>query len=98
MIEKREDFLPLNRPSIGEAEIAGVTACLKSQWITTGPLCRKFEERFQTLTGAGHAVSLTSATAGMHLVLLALGIGPGDDVITPSMTFASTVNMIAMCG
>lgn len=98
MIEKREDFLPLNRPSIGEAEIAGVTACLKSQWITTGPLCRKFEERFQTLTGAGHAVSVTSATAGMHLVLLALGIGPGDEVITPSMTFASTVNMIALCG
>lgn len=98
MIEKREDFLPLNRPSIGEAEIAGVTACLKSQWITTGPLCRKFEEQFQTLTGAGQAVSVTSATAGMHLVLLALGIGPGDEVITPSMTFASTVNMIALCG
>jgi UDP-4-amino-4-deoxy-L-arabinose-oxoglutarate aminotransferase len=98
MIEVREDFLPLNRPSIGEAEIAGVTACLKSQWITTGPLCKTFEEKFTTLTGAGHAVSVASATAGMHLVLMALGIGPGDEVITPSMTFASTINMIVLIG
>jgi UDP-4-amino-4-deoxy-L-arabinose-oxoglutarate aminotransferase len=94
----REDFLPLNRPSIGEAEIAAVNACLKSQWITTGPICQAFEEQFQALTGARHAVSVTSATAGMHLALLAIGIGPGDEVITPSMTFASTVNMIALLG
>jgi UDP-4-amino-4-deoxy-L-arabinose-oxoglutarate aminotransferase len=98
MIEMRKDFLPLNRPSIGEAEIAAVTACLKSQWITTGPLCKAFEEQFQTLTGAEHAVLVASATAGMHIVLIALGIGPGDEVITPSMTFASTVNMIALRG
>lgn len=98
MMKIREDFLPLNRPSIGEAEIAGVTACLRSGWITTGPLCNQFEERFQELTGARHAVSLSSATAGMHLALTALGIGPGDEVITPSLTFASTVNMIALCG
>lgn len=94
----REDFLPLNRPSIGDTEIAGVTACLRSQWITTGPLCKSFEEAFQDLTGARHAVSLSSATAGMHLVIAALGIGPGDEVITPSLTFASTVNMIALHG
>jgi UDP-4-amino-4-deoxy-L-arabinose-oxoglutarate aminotransferase len=94
----REDFLPLNRPSIGDAEIAGVTACLRSQWITTGPLCKAFEEQFQGLTGARYAISLSSATAGMHLTLSALGIGPGDEVITPSLTFASTVNMIALQG
>ena len=98
MMKIREDFLPLNRPSIGESEIAGVTACLRSQWITTGPLCKNFEEEFQDLTGARHAVSLSSATAGMHLVIAALGIGPGDEVITPSLTFASTVNMIALQG
>ena len=97
-MELREDFLPLNRPSIGQAEIDGVTACLRSRWITTGPLCKQFEERFQELTGARYAVSLSSATAGMHLALTALGIGPGDEVITPSLTFASTVNMIALCG
>jgi UDP-4-amino-4-deoxy-L-arabinose-oxoglutarate aminotransferase len=94
----REDFLPLNRPSIGAAEIAAVSDCLKSGWITTGPLCQTFEERFRGLTGAKEALAVTSATAGMHLVLLALGIGPGDEVITPSLTFASTVNMIALLG
>ena len=98
MMKIRENFLPLNRPSIGVAEIASVTECLKSQWITTGPLCKTFEERFQTLTGARHAVSVVSATAGMHLALMSLGIGKGDEVITPSMTFASTVNMIALLG
>jgi UDP-4-amino-4-deoxy-L-arabinose-oxoglutarate aminotransferase len=98
MMKIREDFLPLNKPSIGEGEIAAVTECLKSRWITTGSFCAAFEKQFQTLTGADHAVSVASATAGMHLVLLALGIGPGDEVITPSMTFASTVNMIALLG
>ena len=97
-MKTRKKFLPLNRPSIGKTEIASVTACLRSKWITTGPLCKTLEERFQELTGARHAVSLTSATAGMHLVLTALGISQGDEVITPSLTFASTVNMIALHG
>ena len=94
----REEFLPFSRPSIGGAEIEEVVRCLKSGWITTGPLCQAFEGKFRELTGAPHAVSLSSATAGMHLVLLALGIGEGDEVVTPSMTFASTVNMILMLG
>ncbi|HVO65384.1 MAG TPA: aminotransferase class I/II-fold pyridoxal phosphate-dependent enzyme [Syntrophales bacterium] len=92
----REDFLPLSRPSIGEREIRSVVDCLKSGWITTGPVCKSFEDKFCELTGASYATSLCSATAGMHLVLLALGIGEGDEIITPSMTFASTINMIAM--
>lgn len=94
----REDFLPLSRPSIGSEEIRQVTACLESGWITTGPLCQQFEAQFCTLTGASRAVSLSSGTAGMHLLLLAMGIGPGDEIITPSLTFASTVNLIAMLG
>ncbi|MBI4633871.1 MAG: aminotransferase class I/II-fold pyridoxal phosphate-dependent enzyme [Deltaproteobacteria bacterium] len=94
----REDFLPLSRPSIGEEEINRVVACLKSGWITTGPLCQEFEEKFRRLTGAKYAVSVSSATAGMHLALLALGISAGDEVITPSMTFASTINMITLLG
>ncbi|MBW6485601.1 MAG: aminotransferase class I/II-fold pyridoxal phosphate-dependent enzyme [Syntrophobacterales bacterium] len=97
-MKKREDFLPMNRPSLGEAEIAAVTACLRSHWITTGALCKTFEEKFQTLTGAKYAVSLTSGTAGMDILLTALGIGTGDEVITPSLTFASTVNMLALHG
>ncbi len=94
----REDFLPLSRPSIGEKEIEGVVSCLKSGWITTGPLCKVFEEKFCELTRASYAVSLCSATAGMHLVMLALGIKRGDEILTPSMTFASTLNLITLCG
>jgi len=92
----RKDFLPLSRPSISDREIEGVVECLKSGWITTGPVCKSFEDKFRELTGASYAISLSSATAGIHLVLLSLEIGEGDEIITPSMTFASTINMIAM--
>ncbi len=94
----RKKFLPFSRPSIGKDEINKVTACLKSGWITTGALCKEFENKFCELSGSRQAVSLNSATAGMHITLSALGIGPGDEIITPSMTFASTVNMIALRG
>ncbi|OGP90460.1 MAG: hypothetical protein A2031_10240 [Deltaproteobacteria bacterium RBG_19FT_COMBO_43_11] len=94
----RKEFLPFSRPSIGEAEINKVVACLKSGWITTGALCKEFEDKFCQLTTASQAMALNSATAGMHLTLTALGIGKGDEVITPSMTFASTINMIALRG
>jgi dTDP-4-amino-4,6-dideoxygalactose transaminase len=94
----RKEFLPFSRPSIGEAEINKVVTCLKSGWITTGALCKEFEDNFCKLTNALQAIALNSATAGMHLTLTALGIGKGDEVITPSMTFASTINMIALLG
>ncbi len=97
-MEIRKDFLPLSRPSIGEKEIEAVVSCLKSGWITTGPLCKEFEEKFCKLTGASHTLSVSSGTAGMHLLLLGLGIKRGDEIITPSMTFASTLNMITLCG
>jgi len=98
VIKKRADFLPMSCPSIGEEEIEAVSRCLRSGWITTGPLCAELERQFCTLTKAPYAVSVSSATAGMHLVLSVLNIGPGDEVITPSLTFASTVNMIALRG
>jgi UDP-4-amino-4-deoxy-L-arabinose-oxoglutarate aminotransferase len=97
-VEIRKDFLPLSRPSIGEGEIEGVVSCLKSGWITTGPLCNSFEEKFCKLTGASYALSVSSGTAGMHLLMVALGIKTGDEIITPSMTFASTINMITLSG
>jgi len=97
-MEIRKEFLPLSRPSIGEKEIEAVVSCLKSGWITTGPLCKAFEEKFCKLTGAPYALSVSSGTAGMHRMLLGLGIKRGDEVITPSMTFASTLNMIIFCG
>jgi dTDP-4-amino-4,6-dideoxygalactose transaminase len=94
----RKEFLPFSRPSIGDAEINKVVTCLKSGWITTGALCKEFEDKFCKLTTALQAIALNSATASMHLTLTALGIGKGDEVITPSMTFASTINMIALLG
>lgn len=94
----RSDFLPLSRPSIGDEEIGAVSACLRSGWITSGPKVAELEERFRAQTGAPHAVAVSSATAGMHLVLTALGVGPDDEVITPSMTFASTVNQVVLRG
>ena len=94
----RKEFLPFSRPSIGKSEINKVITCLKSGWITTGALCKEFEDGFCQLTGSQQAVSLNSATAGMHITLSALNIGPGDEIITPSMTFASTINMVALRG
>lgn len=94
----RKKFLAFSRPSIGKKEINRVTTCLKSGWITTGALCKEFEDKFCQLTGSQRAISLNSATAGMHIALTALNISDGDEIITPSMTFASTVNMIALSG
>ena len=79
-------------------DIAGVTEVLKSGWITTGSKNAEFEKNFCEYTGCSHAVALSSATAGMHLLLKAAGIGKGDEVITPSMTWVSTVNLIVMAG
>jgi UDP-4-amino-4-deoxy-L-arabinose-oxoglutarate aminotransferase len=92
------DFIPMSKPYIGDEEIRAVTEVLRSGWITTGPKCARFEEDFARYVGSPHAVVLTSGTAGMHLLLKILGIGPGDEIITPSMTFASTVNQIVLAG
>jgi len=94
----RSEFLPFSRPSITEGDIAAVGDVLRSGWITTGPKNTEFEQKFCEYIGCAGAVALTSATAGMHLALYALGIGPGDEVITPSMTWVSTVNLIVMAG
>ncbi|AMO46738.1 UDP-4-amino-4-deoxy-L-arabinose-oxoglutarate aminotransferase [Kosakonia oryzendophytica] len=92
------DFLPFSRPSMGEEELAAIQQVLASGWITTGPKNQALEEAFCTLTGNRHAIAVSSATAGMHVTLMALGIGPGDEVITPSMTWVSTLNMIVLLG
>jgi len=94
----RKDFLPFSRPSITETEIAAVGDVLRSGWITTGPKNAELEERFCEATGCASAVCVSSATAGMHIVLKALDIGPGDEIITPSMTWVSTVNLIVLAG
>ena len=94
----RKDFLPFSRPSIIEADIAAVADVLRSGWITTGPKNAELEARFRETTGCRTAVCVASATAGMHIALKTLGIGPGDEVITPSMTWVSTVNLIVLAG
>lgn len=94
----RREFLPLARPTIGEEEIREVVDTLRSGWITTGPKVELFEKRFQDYLGIPEAVAVSSGTAGLHLALLAAGVGPGDEVVTSSMTFAATANAIVLCG
>ncbi len=93
-----KDFIPMSKPFFGDEEITAVTEVIASGWVTTGPKCSRFEEDFAAYTGSAAAAALSSGTAGMHLLLKALGIGAGDEVITPSMTFASTVNQIVLAG
>ncbi|BCS55651.1 DegT/DnrJ/EryC1/StrS aminotransferase family protein [Geobacter sp. SVR] len=94
----RETFLPFSTPTIDDAEINEVVDSLRSGWITTGPKVKRFEEEFKAYVGAPFAVPLSSATAGLHLTLLALKISEGDEIITTPMTFASTVSLIILCG
>ena len=94
----RSEFLPFSIPTIEDDEINEVVDSLKSGWITTGPKVKRFEEAFKSYVGAPYAVPLSSATAGLHLALLALGLAPSDEVITTPMTFAATVSMIVRAG
>ena len=94
----RSEFLPFSQPAINQDDIDGVVEVLKSGWITTGPKTAAFEEAFCDYLGADYSVSLTSATAGMHLVLLTMGLNPGDEVVTPSMTWGSTINLLTLLG
>jgi len=92
-------FLPFALPDIDEAEIEAVVACLRSGWVTTGPATRQFERDFNAYLGGGlHAISVNSATAGLHLALESLGIGPGDDVIVPTLTFTATAEVVRYLG
>jgi len=91
-------FLPFSRPSIALEDIKAINDVLASGWITTGSKAAKFETSFCEAVGCRYGVALSSATAGMHLVLTALDIGAGDEVITPSMTWVSTVNQIVLRG
>ena len=94
----RDTFLPFARPSIGDAEIAELVATLKSGWITTGPRVEKFTAAFLEYVGGRYAVPVSSATAGLHVALLALDVGPGDEVVTTPMTFVATLNTIVHTG
>lgn len=94
------DFLPFALPDIGPEEEAEVLDTLRSGWLTTGPKARRFEAAFAEFLGEPqlHTVAVNSATAGLHLALEALGIGPGDEVITTTHTFTATVEVIRYLG
>ncbi len=95
---RRSGFVPYSRPSIAEDEIDAVVCCLRSGWITSGPQVRRFEEMMIERLGCAHAVAVSSATAGLHLLMHALGIGPGDEVIVPSLTWPSTATGVELLG
>ncbi|MGH7504026.1 MAG: DegT/DnrJ/EryC1/StrS family aminotransferase, partial [Longimicrobiales bacterium] len=95
---RRASFLPFAPPLIGDDEIQEVVDTLRSGWITTGPKTRQFEREFAERFDAPGALALNSCTAGLHTALVALGIGPGDEVITTPITFAATINVIEHVG
>lgn len=91
--------VPFFRPSIGEEEIDEVVATLRSGWLTTGDRARRFEAAFAAYLGDGvEAVAVNSATAGLHLALEALGVGPGDEVVVPDLTFTATAEVVRYLG
>ena len=94
----RDSFLPFSPPLVGQEEIDEVVDTLKSNWITTGPKTREFEQQFADHVQSPAALALNSCTAGLHTALTTLGIGPGDEVITTPLTFAASVNVIEHTG
>jgi dTDP-4-amino-4,6-dideoxygalactose transaminase len=95
---RRATFLSFQPPAIGEEEIAAVAETLRSGWLTTGPRTAELERRFAELAEAKHALALSSGTAALHLSLLALGVGPADEVITSPITWPATANVIVHVG
>lgn len=93
-----EEFIVFGSPAIGEEEVAEVVDSMRSGWLSTGPKVARFEEMFRQYVGCRHAIGLNSCTAGLHLLLLAAGIGPGDEVLTTPLTFAATANVIVHVG
>src|SRR3954470_371321 len=95
---RRETFLSFQPPAVGEREIEAVAETLRSGWLTTGPRTAELERRFGEYVGARHAIAVSSGTAAMHLSLLALGVGPGDEVITTPLTWPATANVVVHAG
>jgi dTDP-4-amino-4,6-dideoxygalactose transaminase len=93
-----DDFLPIAQPDLDDDDIAEVVDTLRSGWLVYGAKTQQLEREFAAMVGAEHAIGVNSCTAGLHLSLLAAGIGPGDEVITTPLTFAATANVIVHVG
>jgi dTDP-4-amino-4,6-dideoxygalactose transaminase len=98
MRTRRSTWLGFQPPAIGEEEIAAVAETLRSGWLTTGPRCALLEERLAAYLEARHVLAVSSGTAAMHLALVALEVGPGDEVVTSPITWPATANAIEHCG
>lgn len=95
----QRDFIPVYQPSLSGNEKKYVMECLDSTWISSkGRFINEFESRFGTYVGASHAVSVANGTVALHLAMIALGIGPGDEVIVPTLTYIASVNAIVYAG
>jgi len=95
---RRETLLGFQPPAVGDEEVAAASDAIRSGWLTTGPRAEELERRFAEYVGAKHALAVSSGTAAMHLALVALGIGPGDEVITTPLTWPATANVIVHTG
>src|SRR6266576_2363112 len=95
---KRESFLSFQPPAISEEEIEAVSETLRSGWLTTGPRTAELEARMRDYLEAKHVLAVSSGTAALHLSLVALDVRPGDEVITTSITWPATANVIVHCG
>jgi len=85
----RSTFLPYYKPALTPVELAAVTGAMSAGWLTTGPVVKEFEQAFADATGVKHAIALNSCTAALHVALHAMGVGPNDDVVMPSLTFVA---------
>src|SRR3970282_96131 len=96
--ENVSDPIRLARPDVGEAELQAISEVVASGQLTMGPKVAEFEEAVARAVGTAHAAAVSSGTAALHLALLALEIGPGDEVIVPAYTFPATANVVELCG
>ena len=94
----RSRLLPYGRQRVLDEDVAAVAEALRSDWLTTGPEVTAFEAAFATVAGTTHAVAVNSGTAALHAMCHAAGIGPGDEVIVPALTFIATANAAVYCG
>ncbi|HET8901243.1 MAG TPA: DegT/DnrJ/EryC1/StrS aminotransferase family protein, partial [Holophagaceae bacterium] len=95
---RRESFLPFTRPMVGEEEIAEMIDSIQSGWLTTGPKSAKFEEALAAYNGAPHVMAMNSATTAQEITMQVMGLQPGDEVITTSLTWVSTLSTVVLQG
>ena len=90
--------IPVMRPLLGEEEAQAAADAVRSGWVAQGPRVAEFEQAFATLVGAAHGVAVSSCTTALHASLVVLGVGPGDEVVVPSLSFIATANAVRYVG